>query len=115
MAQTSSRGGLDIQDSLNSTKISSGLIEEGVLVSTATTDKIDYILQVVHKVQSEVQDVMSTIREQKDYSNEVMAEIKSTKSIFNETNNIILQHIDDASVVDEKLEGGTKRILELRL
>ena len=104
----------DIQDSLNSTKISSGLIEEGVLVSTATTDKIDYILQVVHKVQSEVQDVMSTIREQKDYSTEVMNEIKSTKSTFDETNNIILQHIDDASVVDEKLEGGTKQILELR-
>lgn len=57
---------------------------------------------------------MGTIEEQKNYSNEVMDEIKDTKSIFDETNNIILQHIDDASVVDEKLEDGTKRILELR-
>ena len=104
----------DIQDSLHSTKVGSGLIEKGVMVSTSTTDKIDYILQVVHEVQSEVQDVMGTIKEQKDYSNEVMDEIKSTKSIFDEANSLILQHIDDASVVDEKLEEGTKRIVELR-
>jgi hypothetical protein len=45
--------------------------------------------------------------------NEVMSEIGSTKSTFDEGNNMILKHIDDASVVDEKLEGGTKRILEL--
>lgn len=72
----------DIQDSLYSTKIGSELIEEGVIISASTTDKIDYILQVVHEVQSEVQDVMRTIKEQRDYSNEVMDEIKISKSIF---------------------------------
>lgn len=104
----------EIQDSLHSTKVGSRLIEEGVLVSTSTTDKIDFILQIVHKVQTEVQDVMGTIKEQKNYSNDVMDEIKSTKSIFDEANSLILQHIDDASVVDEKLDAGTKRIVEMR-
>jgi len=68
---------------------------------------------VVNEVQSEVQVVIGSIKEQKDFSNEVMSEIGSTKSTFAEANNMILKHIDDASVVDEKLEGGTKRILEL--
>ena len=104
----------EIQDTLHSTKAGSRLIDEGVMVSTSTTDKIDYILKVVHKVQSEVQDVMGTIKEQKNYSNDVMDEIKSTKSIFEEANSLILQHIDDASVVDEKLDAGTKRIVEMR-
>ena len=54
------------------------------------------------------------MKDQKNYSNDVMGEIKSTKSIFDEANSLILQHIDDASVVDEKLDAGTKRIVELR-
>lgn len=105
----------DIKNSLHSTKIGSGLIDEGVQVSTNTTGKIDYILKSVSKVQTEVQDVMETIQEQKNFSNEVMNEIKNTKSTFDEANKLIIRHIDDASVVDEKLEGGAKRILELRV
>ena len=104
----------DITDSLKSTKAGSELIEEGANLSTSTTGKINYILKVVNEVQSEVQDVIGTIKEQKDFSNEVMSEIRSTRLTFDEANNMILKHIDDASVVDEKLEGGTKRILELR-
>lgn len=43
-----------------------------------------------------------------------MKEIGSTKSIFDEANELILKHIEDVSVVDEKLESGTKQILELQ-
>ena len=69
---------------------------------------------MVHHVKTEVQDARVSIKEQKDYSNEIMSEIGSAKLSFDEVNNIIIKHIEDASIVDEKLEGGTKQILELR-
>jgi methyl-accepting chemotaxis protein len=89
-------------------------MNEGVQVSIDTTGKIDHILDVVNHVQREVQDVMDTIQEQKNFSNEVMSEIHHTAAHFDEANNMILQHIEDVSVVDEKLENGSQRILELR-
>ncbi|MBP2243244.1 methyl-accepting chemotaxis protein [Cytobacillus eiseniae] len=103
----------DIDGSLQSTKMSTGLIEEGIKLSTNTTSTIDYILDVINNVQSEVKDVISTIEEQRDYSNDVMNEIKETRSTFDEANNMIIKHINDASVVDEKLESGIKQIAEL--
>jgi len=103
----------DIDASLLSTTESTGLIDEGIKLSADTTNKINYILTVINNVQSEVKDVISTIKEQRDFSNDVMTEIKETKSLFESANDLILQHINDASVVDEKLEGGMKQISEL--
>lgn len=103
----------DIDDSLQSTTESTGLIDEGIKLSADTTSKINYILGVINSVQSEVKDVISTIEEQREYSTAVMNEIKETKLIFEDANELILQHINDASIVDEKLEGGLKQITEL--
>lgn len=104
----------DINDSLQAAKAGTGLIEEGVQLSKDTAGKIDSILNVVSEVKSEVHDVIAKISDQQECSKEVMSEITSTKITFEEANSLILQHIDDANVVDEKLEAGTKRILELR-
>ncbi|MBS4192516.1 hypothetical protein KHA94_20445 [Bacillus sp. FJAT-49705] len=103
----------DIEDSLQSTSRSTGLIEDGIQLSTDTTSKINYILTVINNVQSEVKDVIGTIEEQTNFSNDVMNEIKETKSIFEQANELITRHIHDASLVDEKLEVGIKHIAEL--
>lgn len=103
----------DIDASLQSTTESTGLIDEGIQLSANTTSKINYILNVINNVQSEVKDVINTIKEQRDFSNDVMNEIKETKLIFEDANELILQHINDASIVDEKLEGGMRQISEL--
>ncbi|QED46365.1 methyl-accepting chemotaxis protein [Cytobacillus dafuensis] len=103
----------DIEDSLQSTSRSTGLIEDGIQLSTDTTSKINYILTFINNVQSEVKDVISTIEEQRNFSNDVMDEIKETKSIFEQANELITRHIHDASIVDEKLEVGIKQIAEL--
>ncbi|MFB9985921.1 methyl-accepting chemotaxis protein [Bacillus benzoevorans] len=104
----------DIHNSIQAAKAGAGLMEEGVKVSTDTSGKIDHILDVVHQVQREVQEVIGTIQEQKNLANEAMSEIHNTAVNFEEANNMILQHIKDASVVDEKLENGSQWILELR-
>lgn len=103
----------DITGSLKSTTVSFTLMEESIDLSSNTTNKINHLIDVINGVQSVTKDVMETIEEQKKFSNKVMDEIGSTKEILDEANQLILRHIQDASGVDEKLDGGTRQILEL--
>ncbi|WML50036.1 methyl-accepting chemotaxis protein [Neobacillus sp. PS3-34] len=100
----------DIQATLASTNTSTGLIKDGITLSRDTTEKIDGISSVIDNVESEVNDVLMKIEEQKRFSQEVMSEMTNTKTIFEDVNEIILQHIEDASVVDVKLEEAMKQI-----
>lgn len=94
----------DIQDTLQSTTISTELTREGIDFSKSTTSKIEDISSMIHHVQSEVNSVIKIIGEQKVYSNEVMGEITDTQNIFNAVNEMLVKHIDDASIVDIKLD-----------
>ncbi|MFD2442685.1 methyl-accepting chemotaxis protein [Bacillus sp. CGMCC 1.16607] len=100
----------DIQETLQSTTTSTGLIREGIELSTNTTNKIDYIASVIHHVETEVSEVIGKIEEQKEQSQKVMREITSTKSIFDDVNEMIIKHIEDANVVDMKLEEAIKQV-----
>jgi methyl-accepting chemotaxis protein len=101
---------MDIQDSLQSTTTSTGLIREGIALSKDTSNKIEHITSVIHHVEQEVSEVINKIEEQKEYSQEVMGEITKTKTIFDEVNDLIVQHIGDASKVDAKLDETVKQV-----
>ncbi|WP_394234786.1 methyl-accepting chemotaxis protein [Niallia oryzisoli] len=100
----------DIFDTLQSTNLSTELVREGMDLSKDTSNKIDFISSVIHHVENEVTTVIHTIEEQKEYSQEVMHEISKTKSIFETANELILQHIKDANIVDVKLEETIKQV-----
>jgi len=100
----------DIHDTLQSTNSSAELIKEGMDLSKNTSNKIDFISSVIHHVENEVNTVIQKIVEQKEYSQEVMHEIAKTKSIFDTANQLILQHIEDASKVDRKLEETIRQV-----
>jgi methyl-accepting chemotaxis protein len=100
----------DIQETLKSTTTSTELVNNGIDLSSDTSQKIDYISGVINNVQTEVSGVIHNIEEQREYSQNVMNEISDTKSLFDDVNEMILKHIDDASVVDVKLEGTMKQV-----
>jgi methyl-accepting chemotaxis protein len=100
----------DIQETLKSTTTSTELVNNGINLSSDTSQKIDYISGVINNVQTEVSGVIQNIEEQREYSQNVMNEISDTKSLFDDVNQMILKHIDDASVVDVKLEGTMKQV-----
>ncbi len=100
----------DLQETLKSTTASTELVNNGIDLSSDTSRKIDYITAVIHTVQNEVTDVIEKIEQQKQDSQNVMSEISDTMSIFGEANELVLQHIEDASVVDEKLEEAMKQV-----
>lgn len=103
----------NIQETLQSTTTSTELVKNGISLSTDTSQKIDYITAVINEVQADVNGVIGKIEEQKQYSQDVMGEISGTKSIFDDVNEVIVKHIEDASVVDEKLEAALKHVHNL--
>ncbi|MGG3892989.1 hypothetical protein [Geobacillus stearothermophilus] len=54
--------------------------------------------------------MLNYIQEQCRYADEVMQELKQSAALFGETWEMILQHIADANVVDEKLAEGIKQL-----
>ncbi|WP_449619538.1 methyl-accepting chemotaxis protein [Robertmurraya sp. Marseille-Q9965] len=104
----------DINITLQSTTASTKLIREGIDLSKDTSKKIDSITSVIHHVEKEVSAVIATIDEQKTYSKDVMNETQQTKILFDEANVVIMQHIEDASKVDEKLEETIKQVATIR-
>jgi methyl-accepting chemotaxis protein len=93
----------DIQDTLTSTTSSTEMINEGIHLSTDTSQKIESISNIIYEVKKEVYEVIEKMKEQKSYSQHAMDEIEHTTSIFNKVKDLILTHISDASVVDTKL------------
>lgn len=104
----------EINKALTETETSLSIVNEGIQLSTETTGKIDLILEVIGTVQTEVESVLHTIKEQKTYSGVVIQELGMTKEVFNLVNKAILQHIDDAHIVDQRLEEGILQIKEIR-
>ncbi|WP_243506075.1 methyl-accepting chemotaxis protein [Cytobacillus oceanisediminis] len=100
----------DIEATLNSTVASTELIKDGMSLSGQTTSKIDSITNIIHTVESEVSEVIEMINIQKGYSQEVADEISETKYVFDQVKELIQRHIDDARVVDEKLEGAISQV-----
>lgn len=94
----------DVRGTLQSTAASSEMVKNGMNLSADTLQKMTYITNVINKVQTEVHVVMGKIEEQKQFSHNAMSEISNTKTIFDDVNEMILEHINDASVVDSKLE-----------
>ena len=103
----------EINQSLQSTNNSTKLIQNGVNESSTTTAKIGYIITIIESVQTEVRNVIQTIDEQNTYSENILDEIHQTKTIFDDAQSLILQHIDDAAIVDNQLENGLIQLREM--
>ncbi|WML51235.1 methyl-accepting chemotaxis protein [Neobacillus sp. PS3-12] len=101
---------LDIQETLKSTTASTELVLNGVHLSADTSQKIDYISKIINSVKTEVDSVNKKIEEQKESSQNVMSEISDTKHLFEQANGVIIKHIEDASVVDDKLKEAMEQV-----
>jgi methyl-accepting chemotaxis protein len=100
----------DIEMTLRSTTDSTELIKGAVDLSKNTLNKIEFISSVVGQAKKEVTKVIETIEEQKNYSIEVISEIQNTKTLFDEANDMVIQHIEDANQVDVKLGEAVRKV-----
>ncbi|MBU8906786.1 methyl-accepting chemotaxis protein [Desertibacillus haloalkaliphilus] len=85
-------------------------VNEGIEHSNTTSKSINEILEATQLVKSEVSDVLETIHSQEQLSTDTIKEIHATKDTFEEANQLIIKHIDDAAHVDEKLKDGVNEL-----
>ena len=100
----------EIEQALAATRKSAELVEKGVAVSLATASKIESILSTIEISQGDIGAIQEMIEEQKKLSEEVKYELHGAKDLFAQVHNLIVEHIEDAKEVDERLENGIRQL-----
>ncbi|WP_238882760.1 methyl-accepting chemotaxis protein [Clostridium sp. YIM B02551] len=88
---------------LDNSNKSNEAIEMGVKASEKAVNKIEESLIAVTKVDSEVKEVMETLIVQKKHIENMSSEISDVDEILNVTADTIIDHINEASIVDKQL------------
>jgi methyl-accepting chemotaxis protein len=96
----------DTEKALKDSQTSLVAVNEGITLSDQTATSIDSIIRAISLVQGNVEELISSIEKQQTFSKEVMEQIHMTKETFDEANRMILQHIEDAEIVDIRLQDG---------
>lgn len=89
---------------INNSGKSNDVIAKGVRASGNAIEKIEESLSSISKVEQEVSEVMNILTNQKSYIESMSKEIVEVDDILKTTSKTIISHIEDASVVDKKLE-----------
>ncbi|WP_313894253.1 methyl-accepting chemotaxis protein [Psychrobacillus sp.] len=79
------------------------LVNEGIKTSSETSEQINSLLQIIQNVQGEVSELLNFIKSQKTSNEDVINKFKATTTLFDETNKILMNHIDESEVVTVKL------------
>lgn len=89
---------------LNNSDKSNEVIARGVRASGNAAEKVEESLSSVAKVGQEVKGVMGLLSEQKHHIENMSNEIVDVDDILKITSKTIISHIEEANVVDRKLE-----------
>ncbi|MDW0110509.1 methyl-accepting chemotaxis protein [Sporosarcina aquimarina] len=100
----------EIKQALDATRTSADLVDKGVQVSFATAEKIERILNTIEKSQGDIGSIQKMIEEQKQLSAEVKSELLDAKTLFSQAHGLIVEHIEDAKEVDNRLENGIRQL-----
>ncbi|WP_315114130.1 methyl-accepting chemotaxis protein [Clostridium intestinale] len=93
----------DTKTVLNDAYKSSSIIQEGVKASNIAVSKVDESLSHIYLVDERVKEVIKTLNSQITNIEDMHLEINDIYDILKITTDTILNHIDEASVVDAQL------------
>lgn len=79
------------------------LVTEGIQKSAATSTQIDQLLKMITNVQAGINELLGYMKDQKVSNEDVMSKFKMTTTLFDETNNVLTNHIDESEIVTRKL------------
>ncbi|MEK4229349.1 methyl-accepting chemotaxis protein [Solibacillus sp. FSL H8-0538] len=79
------------------------LVDNGIIVGNLTSKKIAYLLSLSKNIQQEVNHLLININNQKVSSEDVIHKFTATTKLFDETNTILMSHIEESDLVTEKL------------
>lgn len=93
----------DTKTVLNNSYNSSSVIQEGVKASNIAVNKVDESLSHIYLVDKRVKEVIKTLNSQITNIEDMHLEINDIYDILKITTDTILNHIDEASLVDAQL------------
>lgn len=93
----------DTKTVLNNSYKSSSVIQEGVKASNIAVNKVDESLSHIYLVDERVKEVIKTLNSQITNIEDMHLEINDIYDILKITTDTILNHIDEASLVDAQL------------
>lgn len=93
----------DTKTVLNNSYKSSSVIQEGVKASNIAVNKVDESLSHIYLVDKRVKEVIKTLNSQITNIEDMHLEINDIYDILKITTDTILNHIDEASLVDAQL------------
>ncbi|WP_341301367.1 methyl-accepting chemotaxis protein [Lysinibacillus sp. FSL H8-0500] len=91
--------GLAYEDNKNNMQ----LVSEGIEKSAKTSTQIEHLLQIMTNVQTGINELLDSIKDQKLSNEDVMHKFKTTTALFDETNRVLTSHIDESEIVTKKL------------
>ncbi|MDF2547436.1 MAG: methyl-accepting chemotaxis protein [Anaerosolibacter sp.] len=100
----------ETQNVLKKAEQSTKSIMEGRLISKKAMERIDQALGAIEYIGTEVTDVIDIILKQKIYVQDVLNNINSIEKLLQKTNTQLIHHVEEASIVDQKLEDSIKSI-----
>ncbi|KUF35023.1 MULTISPECIES: methyl-accepting chemotaxis protein [Lysinibacillus] len=92
-----------ISEAYEDNKNNMQLVTEGLQKSTDTSEQINALLQIIMNVQGEVKELLQYIDSQKISTEDVMSKFQTTTALFDETNKVLTEHIDESEIVTKKL------------
>nr|WP_144510276.1 methyl-accepting chemotaxis protein [Bacillus sp. FJAT-22090] len=88
------------------------LVNEGVQTSSETSEQINELLHIIKNVQSEVNELLNYIKNQKVSNEDVINKFQTTTALFDDTNQVLINHIDESEVVTVKLLDAIDKVKE---
>ncbi len=106
--------GIDSQTKnvLSSVEKSTLVVTEGVESSKGALEKIEEVLDSFNRVEDDTDSLIKTINTQKEDISKIFSGINEVDNILTETNDQIINHIDEAHKVDKKLEESVYHIAQ---
>ncbi|MGG0719119.1 methyl-accepting chemotaxis protein [Robertmurraya massiliosenegalensis] len=100
----------DINRAVKNTKECFDLVHSGIALSEKTTEKMNVVTNIIGNVKVKVDNASGIIARQNTYCESTLNEMNLTSRIFDEIEGLIVKHIEDAQVVDDKLANGVSQL-----
>ena len=100
----------EAKNALNSASINSEVISKGVTTSKNALEKIDSTLDSFNQVEKGVDEVIKGISNQKSHVEEILNKFEEIDVLLKDTTIQIQHHIEEASIVDSKLDDSISNI-----
>ncbi|WP_099157382.1 methyl-accepting chemotaxis protein [Virgibacillus ndiopensis] len=102
-----------IQEAEQDTYENQKTLQSSTEINNKTVNMLIEMASIVQTVKSNTQDVLENINSQNELTVEMVNYIDKTNESFDMIKQAIMQHIDDATIVDKQLASGVEGIQEL--